>query len=71
MKEVLCVVRSCQRPLVLIAPLIGTHDENPDRFWIGKLIRDVFEEMVVPGQSDFVFVKFRIRAEVDLPDLAG
>src|SRR5882672_327601 len=60
---------TCQGPIVLLTPLVSPHYEDLDRFLFREIILDSFEEILIPAQSDFVFVPlFGGRAKIDLAD---
>src|SRR6185437_1991468 len=71
MQEVLRLSRALQRPVILIAPLIQTHDKNPH--WLpGELVLRAFKEIVIPLENRVVLIEFGSRRpEIDIADLAS
>src|ERR1700730_7460137 len=70
MQEIFSALRPSQRPVVLFPPLIGAHYKNLYRF-TGKLVLDALEKVLVPLQSDFIFIEFsRGGSKVNIADLA-
>jgi hypothetical protein len=71
MQRVSDVVRTNERPVILLTPLIGAHNKKLHRLGMGKIVGNVFEEIVVPAQSSFVFVKRGSGAEIYIANLTA
>ena len=56
-RKYLCLSRTGERPVILVAPLIGAHHKNLDSLRSREFVGDILEEVVVPVQGDFVLIK--------------
>ena len=57
MQEIFGALRASQRPVIFFPPLVGAHDENLYRL-AGKFILHALKQVVIPLQSNFVFIVF-------------
>src|SRR5882724_9799811 len=71
MQKVLRSMRTGERPIFLLPPLIGAHDKDLYRLRAGKTVGDILEEIVVPVQSDIAFVECRRGTKVYVADFAS
>ena len=70
-KEVLDELGPGGRPLVLVAPGVGPHDEDPDRRLAHHAGVNSLEPVVVPAQHRARKIDLGGGAEVDFPELGG
>ena len=68
MQEISLLPDARQRPVVLVAPLVGPHHKNSHGLGAGKLVGDVLEKMVIPTDDYIIFLKVSGRAKVDIAD---
>ena len=71
MEKILCAAGAGQRPVILIAPLISSHYENPDRLFLGEAILRVLKKIVVPGENDVTGFDVGGGPEIYLANLAA
>src|ERR1019366_3326341 len=61
-----------ERPVVFIAPLINSHDKDPDCVAGGELVSSALEEEIVPVKDNLAFVDLiGFWTEVDFANLAS
>src|SRR5580658_3881573 len=75
MQKILAALRASQRPVIFLSPFVSSHHENFDRLFFREIILDSLEEILIPSQSDRIFLELSCgRTEVDvtnLPAVAG
>src|ERR1035437_940381 len=71
MQEVSGVAGTNERPVILLTPLVGAHHEKFYGRGMGKIVGNVLEEIVVPAQSSFIFVKRGGGAEIYIANLTA
>src|SRR3984893_6544790 len=71
MQEVSGVAGTNERPVILLMPLVGAHNKKLHRLGMGKVVNDVLEQIVIPAQSSFIFVKWGGGSEVFFANLTA
>src|SRR5262249_8188302 len=70
MQEIFRALGAFERPILFLAPLVGTHDENFHFSRRGELVLDALEKMVIPGEGDIIlWFLLRGRSKIDVANL--
>lgn len=69
MEKIFCGLCPGQRPVIFVAPLIRSHDEEVDPLVGSELVLHALEQVVVPLQFPFILRLFCIWPEINVADL--